>query len=218
MIALSIVPSQLIPIIPANQMVYAAAAVNDYETFDFTNIQRLKTGLKELDYLLKNWKDKTLYCNFGEFQTDLLAPENKEKLLVAAAETGLLDYDKSKTMIVKCKRDPQMVRAFLGLTPDNLNLNGAEKLMKKKTTIALIDPDKIDEYFEQIDKFSIALTSADSLSYQARSDYASTETTLKDDVESRTGGGGSVSYLDQSKDSVQKCRDALERIVALLQI
>ena len=202
-----------------NQIANAVVATDNYENFDFNDIQRLKTGLKELNYLLKNWKEKTLYCNFGEFQTDLLTPENKEKLLVAAAETGLLDYDKSKTMIVKCRRDPQMVRALLGLTPDNLNLNGAEKLMKKPSTIQLLaDPDTVDEYFEQIEKFSIALTSADSLSYQARTDYASTETTFKDDSESRVTGGGKLSYLDQSKDSVQKVRDALDRIVTLLQL
>lgn len=122
-------------------------------------------------------------------------------------------------MIVKCRADPQMVRAYLGLLPDNLTLNNIEKLMKKPSTVQLLaDPDTIDEYFEQVDKFTIALTSADSLSYQARTDYASTETTLKDDSDGRISGGGKVSFLDQSKDSVQQCRDALDRIVTLLNL
>ena len=34
-------------------------------------------------------------------------------------------------MNVRCKRDPQVVRAFSGLTNDNLLLKNAEKLMKK---------------------------------------------------------------------------------------
>lgn len=63
----------------------------------------------------------------GEFDNTLLKVENKEKLFKAAAETGILDYDKSATMNVMCKRDPQLVRALLGLTNDNLLLNKVTK-------------------------------------------------------------------------------------------
>lgn len=209
-----ITPSPMSPTI--HSYVHAA---DTYDTFNFNDVNRLKRGLNELNFLLKNWKEKTLFCNFGEFQTDLLTSDNKDKLLKVAAETPFFDYDKSKTMIVKCRADPQMVRAYLGLMPDNLTLNNIEKLMKKPSTLQLLaDPDAVDEYFEQVDKYTIALTSADSLSYQARTDYASTETTLKDDSDGRTSGGGKVSFLDQSKDSVQKCRDALDRIVTLLNL
>ena len=74
------------------------------------DLKRLKMGLREITYLIDNWDEKTTYCNFGEFQRDLLLPENKGKLLDAAKEFSLWDYDKSKTMNVMCKRDPQVVR------------------------------------------------------------------------------------------------------------
>lgn len=93
-----------------NSIVYASEA----KVMDFNDINRLKYGLREINYLLDNWDEKTTYCNFGEFQNDLLIPENKLKLLKAAAETGLLDYDKSATMNVLCRKDPQVVRGFLG--------------------------------------------------------------------------------------------------------
>lgn len=74
------------------------------------DLNRLKLGLREINYLIDNWDEKTTYCNFGEFQRELLLPENKGKLLDAAKEFSLWDYDKSKTMNVMCKRDPQVVR------------------------------------------------------------------------------------------------------------
>ena len=74
------------------------------------DLNRLKLGLREVNYLIENWDEKTTYCNFGEFQRELLLPENKGKLLDAAKEFSLWDYDKTKTMNVMCKRDPQVVR------------------------------------------------------------------------------------------------------------
>lgn len=74
------------------------------------DLNRLKLGLREVNYLIDNWDEKTTYCNFGEFQRELLLPENKGKLLDAAKEFSLWDYDKTKTMNVMCKRDPQVVR------------------------------------------------------------------------------------------------------------
>ena len=89
---------------------YNSYAANAVEQVDFNDLTRLKRGLREIDYLLSHWNEKTLYCNFGEFQRELLQNKNKGKLLVAAAETGLLDYDKSATMNVVCKKDPEVVR------------------------------------------------------------------------------------------------------------
>ena len=43
----------------------------------------------------------------------------------AAAGGGLLDYDKSATMNVKCKRDPMIVRAYTGLMDENPTLANA---------------------------------------------------------------------------------------------
>lgn len=190
--------------------------------FDFSDLNRLKKGSNELNYLLSHWNEKTLYCNFGEFQSDLLTPDNKEKLLVAAAEFGLLDYDKSKTMNVVCKRDPEMVRAFLGVTPNNLNLNGAEKLLRKPSTVDRVsDVDIVERYFELVDNFASAISSADVLAYSARSDYASTETSTRS-VALQAGvaneGDAKESYLDKSRVSVQQAAQALEEIVKLLNL
>ena len=74
------------------------------------DLSRLRKGNKELQFLLENWDKKTTYCNFGEFQNELLNPAKKEQLLIEAAAGGLLDYDKSATMKIMCKRDPQVRR------------------------------------------------------------------------------------------------------------
>ena len=78
------------------------------------DLNRLKRGEQQVASLLENWKTRTTYCNFGEFNNELLSPENKQKLMVEAAAGGLLDYDKSATMNIKCKRDPQIVRSYVG--------------------------------------------------------------------------------------------------------
>lgn len=52
-------------------------------------------------------------------------------------------------------------------------------LMKKSSTIDLVDPDFIDEYFEAVETYVQALATADSLAYQARADFSSTETVSK---------------------------------------
>lgn len=181
---------------------------------NFNDPQRLKLGLREVNFLLNNWEEKTVYCNFGEFQNELLAPENKEKLFKAAAEFSILDYDKSKTMNVKCKRDPQVVRAFLGLTPDNLLLNKADVLMRRPGIMNLIDDGKIDDYLEAVEVFTQAVANVDTLSYEARTDFASTETAIKGDDSKFTST--SNDYLAQSKISVISARDALKTVVDIL--
>jgi hypothetical protein len=193
---------------PEVKPVYAAAA----SVVDPTDVKRFKLGLREVNYLLDHWEEKTEYCNFGEFQRELLLPENKEKLKAAAAKGALWDYDKSETMNIMCKKDPQVVRGFLGLTQDNLVLNRADSLMRKPATLDLLaDEETVDEYFEAVDKFTLAVSEVDTLSYNARTDFASTETAKKGESES-TG----TDYLAQSKVSVTKARDALATVVRLL--
>ena len=100
-----LVPSILLnPIIPS--ISHAAQQIE----VSPNDLNRLKLGLREVNYLIENWDEKTTYCNFGEFQRELLLPENKGKLLDAAKEFSLWDYEKTKTMNVMCKRDPQVVR------------------------------------------------------------------------------------------------------------
>eukprot|EP01036_Dinobryon_divergens_P027161 gene27161-35886_t len=189
--------------------------------FQFDDISRLKRGLREVNFLLDHWDEKTLYCNFGEFQRELLTVKNKEKLLVAAAETGLLDYDKSATMNIVCRRDPEVVRAFLGLSPDNNPLlSRAELLMKKPAVVSRLDPDDLEEYFSAVEQFTEAVSAVDSLSYQARTDYSSTETASRESFSSSTKSdlSGRKDYLAQTKASVEAAKNALSIVVDLLKL
>ena len=186
---------------------------------DLDDLTRLKRGLREINYLLDNWETKTTYCNFGELQSGLLEKENKEKLLDAAKKYGILDYDKSETMNVKCKQDPEMVRAFVGLTNENLTLKYAEKLMKKPSTLNLL-PDSVDseEYIAAVDKFVSGVAAVDAIGYSARTDYSSTETKFKDDDRNSLRSSDKKDYLAQSKDEVIKVRDSLSSVVDMLNL
>ena len=197
-----------------------ATGTNDV-VIQFDDISRLKKGLREVNYLLDHWEEKTLYCNFGEFQRDLLTVKNKGKLLVAAAETGLLDYDKSATMNIVCRRDPEVVRAFLGLNSDNNPLlSRAELLMKKPIVVSRVDPDNLEEYFSAVEQFTEAVSAVDSLSYQARTDYSSSETASREEFDSMTKSdlSGKKDYLSQTKASVEAARNALSIVVDLLKL
>ena len=198
------------------------AAGSNEVVFHFDDILRLKRGLREVNFLLDHWDEKTLYCNFGEFQRELLTAKNKEKLLVAAAETGLLDYDKSATMNIVCRRDPEVVRAFLGLNPDNNPLlSRAELLMKKPAVVSRLDPDDLEDYFSAVEQFTEAVSEVDSLSYQARTDFASSETASRETFNSLTKSddvSGKKYYLAQTKASVETAKNALSIVVDLLKL
>lgn len=100
----------MVPALAFNQITPSVSNAAQQVEVSPNDLNRLKLGLREINYLIDNWDEKTTYCNFGEFQRELLLPENKGKLLDAAKEFSLWDYDKSKTMNVMCKRDPQVVR------------------------------------------------------------------------------------------------------------
>ena len=201
--------------IPAVQ----AHAKSTETAFEFDDLTRLKRGLREINYLLDHWEEKTLYCNFGEFQRELLTVKNKDKLLVAAAETGLLDYDKSATMNVVCRRDPEVVRAFMGLnSKNNPLLSRAEVLMKKPFVVNRLDPDDLEDYFSAVEQFTEAVSSVDSLSYQARTDFQSTETASREESIASRETAGKKDYLAAARDSVEVARNALTIIVEKLKI
>ena len=181
---------------------------------DPNDLGRLRRGLKEITYLLDHWEEKTIYCNFGEFKRELLLPENKAELMKAAASTGLLDYDKSATMNVMCRSDPEVVRAFLGLTQENLLLAKAEDLMRKPSSISRVDEDSLEDYLSAVEEFSIAVSNVNSLGYTARTDFGSTETQTLEQIRA---GGGSVK-LKQTKDNVVEARNSLEKVVKLLHL
>lgn len=172
--------------------------------------------------MLENWDKKTTYCNFGEFQNELLNPAKKEQLLIEAAAGGLLDYDKSATMKIMCKRDPQMVRAFAGLTNENVNLQKAEVLMKRPSSLDRVSDEDMDRYQEQVEEFTQSVSEVDLVTYAARTDYGSTETRSREDeqkaIKDQKEGVGKKDYMAQSRDSVLKMSKSLDQIVDMLHI
>ena len=185
------------------------------------DIERLNKGLTGLNVLLNNWQEKTTYCNFGELDRKILAPENKAELKRAAAECGLLDYAcQSKTMNVKCKRDPQVVRAFLGLEPDtgNVLLYRSDTVLKSKKVLERVDPDGFDQYLDSVEKYQEAVAAADSLAYAARTDYGSTENRSLAETKANSAGirDGKEDFLQQSKAQVEKARDELAKCLDVL--
>jgi hypothetical protein len=152
-------------------------------TIDPNDINRLKKGYLQLNYLMNNWDEKTNYCVFGEIKKELLSDDNKNELIDKAKYGSTLDKNPA-TVNIKCKRDPQVVREFLGLGNEaiGLPLKSADKLMKKPSTLMLVDPDDIDRYIDAVEKYSENIAAADGLSYSARTDYSSTENASKGDT------------------------------------
>ena len=183
---------------------------------DANDLGRLRLGLREVTYLVDHWEDKTTYCNFGELTNELLAVENKEKLYDEAKKGSLWEKSAS-TINIKCKRDPQVVRAFVGLTDDNLVLRGADRLLLKPSTLERLDEDDQEQYEADVDAFLSALGEVDQLSYAARTDHDSTETFSKSDGRSIRSEAG-TDYLSQTRVAVVKLRDALSGLVKDLKL
>lgn len=198
---------------PSSSLVLSSVAPSNNEKGD---LERLKTGLSQINYLLSHWREKTTYCNFGEFQRELLLPENKQKLMKAAAETGLLDYDKSATMNIMCRQDPEMVRAYVGLKDENPVLRGAEALMQKTSTLSRIDVDKDSAYIDAVELYVQAVANVAALSYEARTDFLAQETSDRDSLVNARAGR--KDYLEEARVAVVDVRDALEDIVSMLHL
>jgi hypothetical protein len=187
----------------------SSAQAVDYK---FDDISRLKRGFQEVSYLLDHWEEKTTYCNFGEVKTEMLGSNNKEMLYSAARDSGLLD--KSKTMNVRCKRDPEVVRAFVGLTNENTVLRRADALMKAPTALSRVDPDSAEVYMDLVDRFSRAVSSVDSLAYNARTDFDSSNTFSPNNQPAYSGS----KYIEQSRESVVEVKESLGAIINILGI
>ena len=71
-----------------------AALAYSVTDVDPSDPRRLLLGLREISYLLGHWDTTTTFCNFGEFQSELLTAEKKQELLAAASKFALWDYDK----------------------------------------------------------------------------------------------------------------------------
>ncbi len=181
-------------------------------------MEKIKKGYKGLQLLIDKWDEKTTYCNFGELQRDILSVKNKDVLYKAAAKGSLLDYDKSDTMNVMCKKDPMTVRAYVGLYPESGNdlLYNADKTLKSTQIISSVDPDKIDEYIGLIEEWQQLVSSIDASSYSARNEYASTETRTKNDNSLLTNDDNDL--LAQCKKEVIKATAILQSILKMLEM
>lgn len=205
------------PVIASESQVSSSISFKDKE------VQRWRRGLQQLNDLLAHWDDKTTYCNYGEFQNELLTKDQKEQLIEKVKESkGLLDYDKSATMKVRCRRDPEMVRAYFGYKPDNNpTLYNAElNMLKKEIVNSIEDGDLLEEYITTVESFTSAKAEVNTLSYEARTDFASQQTFSPADMKARISdqrSGGRKDYLAQCKESAAKARDALEKILQILQ-
>ena len=77
-------------------------------------------------------------------------------------------------------------------------LENAQKLVRSEAVVDKVDPDRIDQYFEAIESFQEALGAADSLAYSARTDFGSTESRPRVEIEAganQRDGKVSVSTL-----------------------
>jgi hypothetical protein len=202
---------------PLTYMTTTMAVAADTTTTDANQIKRLKVGYNQLSYLVRNWDEKTNYCVFGEIKRELLSDDNKYELIESAKFGSTLDKNPA-TVNIKCKRDPQVVREFLGLgnEPVALALKNAEALMRKPSTLQLVDPDDVDRYIEAIEKYSINVAAADGLSYAARTDYSSTENATKGDISLK--GSSKEDYLSKSKQAVEVIVTNLKTIVDILKL
>eukprot|EP01040_Poterioochromonas_malhamensis_P001419 gene1419-1503_t len=175
-------------------------------SFKDKEIIRWKKGLLQVNDLLSNWEDKTTYCNYGEFQNELLSKDRKEQLIEKVKESkGLLDYDKTATM--KPENNPTLY---------NVELN----MLKKEIINSIDDADLLDQYINAVESFTSAKAEVNTLSYEARTDFASQQTFSPEEMKTRIADGQGQKkrdYLAQCKESAVKARDALTKIVEILQ-
>ena len=190
---------------------------NAIAAVETTELSRLKIGYNQLRILLRDWDERTNYCVFGEIKKELLSADNKQELIEEAKFGSTLDKNPA-TVNIKCKRDPEVVRQFLGLgnEPVASYLKNAELLLKKPSTLELVDPDNIDKYFDALENFSQSMAAADGLSYAARTDYSSTENTTKGDTSMK--GSSKEDYLAKTKTAVANVLANLNIIVDILKL
>ena len=98
-------PSLLTSISSSSSAWLPPAVLADYKLSE--DLNRLKTGLTQLTFLIDNWDAKTTYCNFGEVSRDMLETKNRDVLFKEAAEGSLWEKGEN-TMNVMCRQDPQV--------------------------------------------------------------------------------------------------------------
>lgn len=184
----------------------------------------LRRGLGELEDLVDNWEERTLNCNYAEVNNDLLGNDRKADLLIEAKKNALMTKDQGAVRRV-CKRDPEQVRLVVGLdskikektgvptafstapreVKKESSLIGADRLIRQG--LDRVDPDNFEDYVEAQEAWLQAISAVDA------SSYASGAADIGAIISSTTGDS---QFLDETRKSVVKARDALRIIVAIL--
>ncbi|EKX55467.1 hypothetical protein GUITHDRAFT_131661 [Guillardia theta CCMP2712] len=173
---------------------------------------KLKVGLKGLEYLISKWDDETTQCNYAELSRDLLSSKNKAELLDAAKTNALFDKD-NKYMIVKCKRNPTVIRSFLGLASSEDPLHRAPSNIAKFRKF--VNPDRLDAYIEAEENFARLIASADAMAYGSSfGDFSANNEFKKGERPDKK----TEQFLMNAKNDIEQARSALAVIVESLEI
>ncbi|KAL3904626.1 MAG: hypothetical protein SGARI_004842 [Bacillariaceae sp.] len=162
-----------------------------------------------LDTLLTNYKRATIDCTYADVPRELLEAKNKELLLEKASTFAL--FDKSVS-VETCKTTNRVVRDYLGVTG-----KGPLVQIEKQIKIGLeyVDPDDMENYVSELEKFSQAYSKASSLSYTAgMGDLDSVNNFSKDDAQQERNEN---SNLAQTKVAISEAKTCLDKLVAMLE-
>jgi len=150
--------------------------------------------------LLANWEKATIDCSVADVSRELLEQKNKEELLEKAKTFALFDKDAA---VMSCKEDNKKVRSFI------TRLKSLDKQFKSCAPLVSLKSDDLETYFDYVEKYSSAMSAADSASYRMSMDFASINSQKMDNTKNReeqelTGGGGAK---DATRVSLQQALD-----------
>ena len=145
----------------SSPVIVNAADKTSSSTSTSSPLSKVVEAQDTLDKLLVNWKRATVDCTYADVPRELLEAKNKELLLEKASTFAL--FDKSVS-VETCKTTNRIVRDYLGVTGKG-PLVGIDKQLRKG--LDFIDPDDLENYVNEIENFSQALSRASSLSYAA---------------------------------------------------
>lgn len=173
------------------------------------DLQTLSDGADALGSLLGNWDRATVDCTYADVPRELLETKNKELLLEKAMTSAL--FDKSAS-VVSCKKNNRIVRDYIGATGKG-PLVGAEKRMLRRAVADRVDPDRLDDYYSEVEAFSQAISRASILSYTAgMSDLDAVNNFEKGEERA----SGDDTNLEQAKRAIGEAKLSLDKVIDLL--
>jgi hypothetical protein len=178
------------------------------ETSASDEIEMIREASSTLKTLLDNWDKATVDCTYADVPRELLETKNKEQLLEKASTFAL--FDKS-TSIVSCKKTNKIVRDYIGVTGKGPLVN-VDKRMLKKNVVSYIDPDDLEEYYNEVENFQGAIARASSSSYTSGvADFDAVNNFEKGDQNNKDD-----SNLEQARRSIIDAHVSISRIVSIL--